>query len=171
MSTVSTIADVEFLKTVTLFEGLTDVQVQQVAAIMHEETLPTGQPIIQEGEEGDRMYIIQEGTVEVSRTLTMKVAKRDFGQKEKTFIRLGSKFFFGEMALLENDVRSATVTTVTDCKLFVILRDDFNPLCENFPEIGYKILRNIAKTIAGRLRRTNQDVLKLTTALSLALTR
>lgn len=163
--------DVEFLKTVLLFEGLTHMQVQQIVTIMHKEELPAGQSIIQEGETGDRMYIIQEGMVEVSRTLTMKVTKRDFGQKEKTFIRLSTGFFFGEMALLENDVRSATVTTVTDCKLFVILRDDFNPLCENFPEIGYKILRNIAKTIAGRLRRTNQDVLKLTTALSLALTR
>lgn len=163
--------DVDFLKTVTLFEGLNTAQVQQITSIIHKEELPAGQPIIQEAETGDRMYIIQEGTVEVSRTLTMKMTKRDFGQKEKTFIRLGSGFFFGEMALLENDVRSATVTTVTDCKLFVLYRDDFNPLCENFPEIGYKILRNIARTIAGRLRRTNQDVLKLTTALSLALTR
>lgn len=164
-------SDVDFLKTVTLFDGLTHGQVQQIATIVHKEEMPAGQPIIQEGETGDRMYIIQEGTVEVSRTLTMKLTRRDFGQKEKTFIRLSSGFFFGEMALLENDVRSATVTTVTDCKMFVILRDDFNPLCENFPEIGYKILRNIAKTIAGRLRRTNQDVLKLTTALSLAMTR
>lgn len=168
---VANVPDVEFLKTVALFDGLTDAQIRQVAAVMHKEGMPAGQPIIQEGETGDRMYIIQEGTVEVSRTLTMKVAKRDFGQKEKTFIRLSSGFFFGEMALIENDVRSATVTTITDCKLFVVLRDDFNPLCENFPEIGYRIFKNIAKTIAGRLRRTNQDVLKLTTALSLALTR
>lgn len=163
--------DAEFLKTVALFEGLSDAQVRQISTIVHKEALPASQSIVQEGEMGDRMYIIEEGTVEVSRTLTLKVTKRDFGQKEKTFIRLSSGFFFGEMALLENDVRSATVNTVTDCKLFVVLRDDFNALCENFPEIGYKILRNIAKTIAGRLRRTNQDVLKLTTALSLALTR
>ena len=115
------------------------------------------------------MYIIQEGTAEVSRTLTLKVTKREFGQKEKTFIRLGAGFFFGEMALMENDVRSATVATVTDCKLFEILREDFDHLCETRPDIGYKILRNIARTISGRLRRTNQDVLKLTTALSLAL--
>ena len=164
-------SDADFLKTVELFGGLDEEQIAQVASIVHKESLPAGQPIIQEEEEGDRMYIIQEGTAEVSRTLTLKVTKREFGQKEKTFIRLGAGFFFGEMALMENDVRSATVATVTDCRLFVILRDDFNNLCESRPDIGYKILRNIARTISGRLRRTNQDVLKLTTALSLALGR
>jgi CRP-like cAMP-binding protein len=117
------------------------------------------------------MYIIQEGTVEISRTLTLKITRSDFGQKEKTFIRLGGGFFFGEMALLENDVRSATVTTVTECSFFVMLNQDFDRHCEKLPEIGYHILRNIARTLATRLRRNNQDILKLTTALSLALTR
>lgn len=162
-------SDVDFLKTVALFEGLDDEQIKQVASIVHKESLVAGEVIIQEDEEGDCMYIIQEGTAEVSRTLTLKVTKREFGQKEKTFIRLGTGFFFGEMALMENDVRSATVATITDCRLFVILQDDFNNLCESRPDIGYKILRNIARAISGRLRRTNQDVLKLTTALSLAL--
>lgn len=163
--------DSAFLKTVMLFEGLDDEQIERIASIVYKESIPTGVNILQEGEEGDKMYIIQEGTAEVSRTLTLKVTRHEFGQKEKTFIRLSPGFFFGEMALLENDVRSATVATVSDCKLFVIDRETFNALCESQPAIGYKILRNIAKTISGRLRRTNQDVLKLTTALSLALMR
>jgi CRP-like cAMP-binding protein len=163
--------DIDFLKTVALFEGLNDEQIRKIALIVHKESVPAGQIILQEGEEGDRMFIIQEGTTEVSRTLTLKVTRNEFGQKEKSFIRLGSGFFFGEMALLENDVRSATVTTISDCALLVILRDDFNRLCEDHPDIGYRILRNIARTLSGRLRRTNQDVLKLTTALSLALMR
>lgn len=164
-------SDAEFLRTVALFDGLNDDQINQVAAIVFKESVPAGSNILQEGEEGDRMYIIQEGTAEVSRTLTLKVTRNDFGQKEKTFIRLSPGFFFGEMALLENDVRSATVATITDCTLFVIDQINFNGLCESYPDIGYKILRNIARTISGRLRRTNQDVLKLTTALSLALMR
>ncbi|MBM3261944.1 MAG: cyclic nucleotide-binding domain-containing protein [candidate division Zixibacteria bacterium] len=164
-------ADLSFLKTVILFEGLTAEQIEKIAAIMSKETIPAHSDILQEGEKGTRMYIIQEGTAEVSRTLTLKVTRNEFGQKEKTFIQLGPGFFFGEMALLENDVRSATVTTITNCTLFIIEQDHFNGLCEAYPEIGYKILRNIARTISGRLRRTNQDVLKLTTALRLALTR
>lgn len=164
-------ADITFLKTVMLFEGLDDEQVGEIASIVYKESVLAGMTILQEGEEGDKMYIIQEGTAEVSRTLTLKVTRNEFGQKEKTFIRLSPGFFFGEMALLENDVRSATVATISDCILFVVDRETFNALCESQPAIGYKILRNIAKTISGRLRRTNQDVLKLTTALSLALMR
>jgi CRP-like cAMP-binding protein len=88
-------------------------------------------------------------------------------------VRLNARFvsFFGDMAMFENEVRSATITAATDCLLYEVGRADFERLALEDPPLGYQLVRRIATVLCGRVRQGNQDILKLTTALSIALSK
>lgn len=132
-----------------------------------------GHVIMKEGDVGDSMYFFVEGLVDVTKSLTLKTGRRDFSSVEKSMVKLDARnvFFFGDMALFENETRSATITAATDCLLFEIKRDDFERLCERSPVLGYKLIKKMAGILCERVRKGNQDILKLTTALSVALSR
>jgi len=161
----------EFLSEVPLFRGLTREQLERVLETMEERNFEPGEVIIREGEPGDVLYVLVEGKVEVSKTLLLRVTRYDYDEREKTLSHMEAKdrAFFGEMALFGEEPRSATVTALTPCKLLALDRRAFERLGDEDPEMGYKILRNIAGVLCERLRKANQDVLKLTTALSIAL--
>ena len=162
----------EDLRTAPLLNGLTDEQLKRFWDAGTVRTIRMGDTIIQEGSVEDTIFILLEGAVSVSQALLLKLGRSDYGQKEKTLIRLEANMrpCFGEMSLLEDVERSATVTSLTDAKVLVLGRARFNRLIEEDSTLGVAVLRNIACTVSGRLRKANQDVLKLTTALSLALT-
>lgn len=161
----------EFLGEVPLFRGLTREQLERALDAMEKQDMAPGEVIIREGEPGDVLYVLLEGTVEVSKTLLLRVARYDYNEREKTLSRMEGedRAFFGEMALFGGEPRSATVTALTRCRLLTLDRRAFERLGEEDPEMGYKILRNIVDVLCERLRKANQDVLKLTTALSIAL--
>ena len=73
------------------------------------------------------------------------------------------------MALIAREKRSASIAALTDCVLLEINRDDFLMLVENSPRLGSKILMSISELLISRFRRVSQDVIRLTTALSVAL--
>ena len=83
---------------------------------------------MREGEEGDTMYIILEGTVEVAKSLVMGDRDEEADEKNKVFTRLDASghAVFGEMALLETMKRTATIKTVTKCRFYEIQRDGFS---------------------------------------------
>jgi CRP/FNR family transcriptional regulator, cyclic AMP receptor protein len=163
--------DYRSLKSAKMLDGLSDEQLRNFWDAGRLITIPTGDSIIKEGDVGDEMYILLEGVVEVSQTLLLKMGHTGIGEKEKTLIRLeGSlKPCFGEMSLMENAERSATVSSLTDSRVLVIDRAHFNELLEDDPSLGITILRNTLAIVSTRLRKANSDVLKLTTALSMAL--
>ncbi len=165
--------DSDFLARVPIFDGLTEQQLWKVSEILERRCAEQGELIIREGEMGNTMYVLTAGTVEVSKTLTLWLPEKDFGEREKSLSRLSANecAFFGEMALLENSERSATVTAVHACEMLEIRKAEFERFCDENPEIGYLIVRNIAKLLSSRLRQTNKDILKLATALSLALSK
>jgi CRP-like cAMP-binding protein len=86
-----------------------------------------------------------------------------------TRLMAGDGVSFGEMALLENEVRSATVTALTDCRLLELHRDEFLGVVRQYPPMGNKLLLRLAQLLSRHLRKTNQDVVKLTTALAISL--
>lgn len=129
--------------------------------------------IMYEGDIGDAMFFLVEGVVNVTKNLTLKTGPKDYSSMEKAIDKLDASkaFVFGEMAMFENDVRSATITAATDCLLFEIKRKDFEELAQKNPRLGYILVKIIARLLCERVRKNNQDILKLTTALSIALTR
>ena len=101
-----------------------------------------GEDIIQEGTKGDCAYIIEEGSVEVSK-LTPHGEKQILGILEQSEI-------FGEMGLIDGLPRSATVTALEDCVMSVCSQETFNNLADHNPES----LIPIFKVLVRRLRST-----------------
>ncbi|MDH5753085.1 MAG: cyclic nucleotide-binding domain-containing protein, partial [Deltaproteobacteria bacterium] len=73
--------------------------------------------------------------------------------------------FFGELALLDEDKRSATIRTATDTEMLVLTRADFIRMGNDYPEIGLLVTRSLASIICKRFRSTNNDVILLFEAL------
>jgi CRP/FNR family transcriptional regulator, cyclic AMP receptor protein len=165
-------ADYESLRTSPLLQGLTDDQLAAFWDAGEVQTVRAGDAVVREGEVGDTMYILLEGVVEISQTLLLKLGRNDIGQKEKTLIRLEAhqRPCFGEMSLLEDaEERSATISSLTESKVLVLDRESFDKLTVEDPMLGCIVLKSMARTVSTRLRKANGDVLKLTTALSMAL--
>nr|HPG86985.1 cyclic nucleotide-binding domain-containing protein [Spirochaetales bacterium] len=78
---------------------------------------------------------------------------------------------FGEMSMFSDEPRSATVGAASDCVLFEVTRRSFEAICARDPRLGLELTRRIAVMLASRVRKGNDDVLKLSTALSIALSR
>jgi CRP-like cAMP-binding protein len=114
-------------KKIEMLAEFTDPEVESIRRIAKEVRVPAGEVIMREGEVGDSMYLFAEGQVLVTKNLTMKTGKRGFSQAEKSMVRLDARYvsFFGDMAMFEKDVRSATITASTDCLLYEIKRHDF----------------------------------------------
>lgn len=104
-----------------------------------------GETIIKQGEEGDCVFVIQEGKVEIideSENKEMKIAE------------LGQAEFFGEMGLFEKDVRSCTVRALGDAKVMTIDKRNFYNTIQKDPSIAYRLLEKMSQ----RLRETNKKL-------------
>jgi len=119
-----------------------------------------GSAIIKEGEQGDELFIMLKGEIDIiKRTM----------QNEKYVVstinaNIGG-LYVGELALIDNDKRSATVEAKTDCECLVLNRENFIKFGDQYPEIGLNITRIIATQLSQKLRKTGADVITLFSAL------
>ncbi len=152
---------VEKLKQIPLFEEIkgNPDYITSLMKICRIREYKEGEVIIKEGDLGSEMYIVYEGGVEIK--------KRTRAGDDYTVVKLKAEYnvFFGELALIDDDKRSATVIAREDSKFLVITKDNFLKLGNNQPEIGLPITRAIAKILAGRLRKTTSDMLTIFDAL------
>ena len=164
--------DISLLQETELFRDLSEDQVRKIFDIGREVGFPAATVIMTEGEIGDTMYIIWDGAVEVAKNLIIAGVddEEDLG-KNKVFTRLSAEqhAVFGEIALLEEAKRTATVKAITDVTLYEICKDDFLKLADRDAALGYRILQNLARIVSARLRKADEDTIKLTTALSIIL--
>lgn len=162
--------EISFLQETELFRDLGQAQIMKVLEICRLVTFAEDEIVAREGEEGDTMYIILEGTVEVVKSLIMGNLDEDT-EKSKVFTKLSAEdhAVFGEIALLERSRRTATIRTITKCTFYEIKRDDFLRLTGADPELGYPIFVNLARIVSARLRKADEDTVKLTTVLSIIL--
>ena len=153
-----------------IFAGLDDAQLSRIAQVLVKRRVRAGQTIVAEGETSSSMYVLTAGSVGTSKRLGLASARDANGpSRQKVLVHLAAPQFFGEMGLLTELGRSATITADTECEILELRRADFEHLAETDPLLGYQLVRNVAVVLAERLRHTDLDVLKLTTALSLAL--
>jgi CRP/FNR family transcriptional regulator, cyclic AMP receptor protein len=161
------------LQETALFMSLSAKEIDKVLEIAREVKFAEDDIIMKEGDFGDTLYIIRKGTVEVAKCLTMEGMEDDDRamQKNKVFTRLDESqhAVFGEIALLEDTKRTATIRAITDCIFYEIRKDDFLRLAEDDNQLGYRILLNLARIVSARLRKADEDTIKLTTALSIIL--
>ena len=108
------------LAAMPLFAGLQPGELDALAARLEEQELPAGALVVRQGEPGDRFYLVREGDLVVSVTNEQR--------QPQPIARLGPGEYFGEIALLRDQPRSATVATLTPTRLFVLRKDDFDAL-------------------------------------------
>lgn len=161
--------EVEPLRGLTVFAGLTDAQLERVAGVLKRHAIPAGMEILTEGERSTSLFVLARGTVGTSKRLGLAVRGPTDAAKQKFLVQINAPQFFGEMGLLTDHERSATVTAQTECEVLELRREDFDRLAREDLAFGYQVVRNIAGVLADRLRNTDHDVLKLTAALSLSL--
>ena len=125
-------AKVELVRRIPLFSECSKRELEQIARIANEQDFPAGTSFIKEGEPGLECFVLIEGEVEVTRN------------GRHVDIRGGSELF-GEMALLADEPRTATVTTRTPARALVLVPSDFQDLVHEAPSIALKVLKSLAE--------------------------
>lgn len=163
--------DVAALRDIALFRNLTPENIRRIMDILDRVTFSANEIIMREGDIGDTVYIILEGAVEVTKSLVIGDADSEESGKDKVFTRLDGqqRAVFGEIVLFDELKRTASVKAVTDCVMYKMKKEDFLKTAEEDYELGYRILLNLGRIVSARLRRADEDTVKLTTALSIML--
>ncbi len=162
----------DFFKKVPLFYELQEEQIKRVLQAMEVERFAQNTYVMREGTGGSKMFILLEGRVEISKSLILPGWLPVVNKHEKSLLHFSDADypFFGEIVLLgDTSRRSASIRTETPCILASITRTAFERVTTEDYALGMRIYRNMAAEIATRLRSANRDILKLTTALSIAL--
>lgn len=143
---------IEVLRTADLFAGLTLEQIAAVAALGETRTFRRGEIIVREEDAGDELYIVLTGQVEVACAAAVCYPP---------LVLLGAGQGFGEMSMLDSGPRSATIACITNTAEILILRGaPLLALSEREPSIGYRIMVNLARDLAFKLRHRNISLLE-----------
>lgn len=129
----------EFLAYVPIFSDLPDETLEKVENIGTRKFYNKQDVILMEDEVGSALFIIITGKV--------KVARASNDGREVILTILSESDFFGEMAILDGQTRSATVTALEDSELFLIQRNDFLELLRSFPEVSIALLQELTKRL------------------------
>jgi CRP/FNR family cyclic AMP-dependent transcriptional regulator len=122
---------IDLIRSVPLFSGCSKKELERISMIADEIDFRSGKTLIKEGAPGREFFVLAEGTAEISR-------------KGKRIDTAGPGEFFGEMALLTDQPRNATVTTTSAVDALVITASSFRTLVESNPLIALKVMRAVA---------------------------
>jgi CRP-like cAMP-binding protein len=142
--------DLSLIKKAAIFADLEGDELERVGEICKEQQFKFGKTIFKEDEPGNRLFIIAEGEVRISRNVP--------GSGEEALAVLKTGACFGEMAVLDRSTRSTDAIANTDCVLLTITRSDFEMLLDFDRELGYKVLWSVIRLLCDRLRVTNDNL-------------
>jgi CRP-like cAMP-binding protein len=134
------VPSVELLQRVPLFAALDQKELKQLTDSFKEQTFQAGEDAVTEGEHGGRFYVIESGEA-----LVMV-----HGEEKR---RLGPGDYFGDVALIDQGDRSASIQAGSDLKCYGLTFWDFRPLVESDPRVAWPLLQTMAK----RLRAAEAD--------------
>ena len=151
-------AVIDLLRNVAIFKDLDDGELARVSEVCREQTFVSGEYVFREGESGNRLYLIVEGEVRISRTIP--------GSGEEALAVLKKGAMFGEMAVFDRSERSTDAISNGGTRCLTISRSDFELLLDFNRDLAYKVLWACVRMLSGRLRSTN-DSLKSFLAMSM----
>lgn len=138
------------LSKIDVFKEIHPDGIARIAAICAEETYRIGDVIFKEGDVGDKLYLILDGKVRISREVS--------GMGEEALAILGAGTAFGEMSLVDDFPRSADARVHERCRLLVLTKSALEDLLFLDKDLAYEILWNFVKILSSRLRETNDKM-------------
>jgi CRP/FNR family cyclic AMP-dependent transcriptional regulator len=142
--------ELEVLAKIPLFEEMDETEIEEIARRMVKEERRAGDAVFEEGDVGDKMYVIYRGAVDI-----IKAAGKGPGQ---ILVTLRAGDYFGEMSLIDDAPRSATAMASEDSVLISITKKELVLLLDNSPGIAAKIYKFFVTTLNQRLRETNEKI-------------
>jgi CRP-like cAMP-binding protein len=140
------------LKSLPMLQGISDEDLAYLSTLVHEHKTSAGEDIIKEGDSGSDMYILTEGSVDIIKTTV-------YGEPfVVATLDASMHCVFGEMAMIDNDKRSATVRAKTACTTLSIDRKGFDEFCDSRPSSGVKLLRLIGINLVRNIRAENNNL-------------
>jgi CRP-like cAMP-binding protein len=152
VSKAAEIAD--FIRTVRLFREFNQPELVALTGRLRERKLRKGQILFREGEAGEEMFLVREGTILVSKAVTGKV--------EQILARFGPGDFFGEMSLFDRSPRSATIQAETEALLLALDRENLNGLIQVNPRAAAAFFHGLVQVFIERLRTSGELVAEIT---------
>jgi CRP-like cAMP-binding protein len=143
----------EFLKQVPLFQHLDDEELAQVLMAGIVKRYPQGASILKEGEAGGHLFVIHEGKVRISKVVP------GIGEEALSILEPGE--FFGEVEFFDGAPASAQALAHTTCEVLAIPHREMGSLMRSQPALSAKFLWAFSRTLATRLRETNQRMASL----------
>ena len=138
------------LHEVGVFKGRKEATLAALEQRLDQRSVKSGEKIFARGDSGDELFLIRKGTVRIMLPL-------DSG-KARHLSSFGRGDFFGEMAFLDGDARSADALAFTDVELFVISRKTFDAIAEDHKKVALNLMEGLASVLASRLRYTNVEL-------------
>jgi CRP/FNR family transcriptional regulator, cyclic AMP receptor protein len=129
--------DPEVLKKIGLFSGLDNKAAKKIAPLFKERKFSAGDVIAEEGKHGVGFFVIESGEAKVT----------VHGEPRTT---LGPGSYFGEVALIDDGPRTATVTADSDVTCHVLVAWDFRPMVKSDPELAWGLLQGVAQLLRDR---------------------
>jgi CRP-like cAMP-binding protein len=155
---------VNILKQADIFYKLTPTQLAMISNICEEKIFNTGEIVVNEGAKSDELYIIAQGEVDIQINPAMVTNQPVDKFEPVTISTLRRGQSFGEIALVDSGMRSATARCKQDnTHLLLIQRDKLMHLCDTYPPLGYRLMQNLAADLALKIRNTD---LRIRDALS-----
>ena len=140
---------IKVLENIPIFENLSERELEKIARLTHERNYKKDEQIFKKLAPAEGMYVIINGAVEIYDPET-----------KNTYADLVSGDFFGELALLDDEPRSASALAKQESRLIGFFRTDLLTLIERSPELGNRVLLNLSRVLGERLRKTNQEMAK-----------
>lgn len=134
------------LKSIDIFDDLSVNELAAVASVTEDVSFSAHKIVIKEGDPGDTLYLIIEGEVAVIKT------ESDGSEIILDHIHAGEHF--GEMALFEDIPRTATIRTITSCRMLMLHKQEFNEMVREYPRIALKI----CQVFSGRIRKLHHKI-------------
>jgi len=151
---VSTI--VNYLKQSDIFYQFTPTQIEMVSNLCREVVFQAGEIVFKENSSSQELYIITQGEVQISVNPAVVGIPNKSKQIESVIATLRRGQSFGEIALVDEGLRSASARAAQkDTRLLVISRDKLIMLCETYPQLGYRLMYNLAADLAMKIRNTD----------------
>ena len=141
---------ITFLKASPFFAALPLEELYHIALSVQEESVEDGTTVIRQGTLGDKMYIVVEGELEVRRFENEEEANSTDVTGGHLIATMRDKQVFGDMALLDDEPRSASVIAVRDCALLSLQRGDLERILRRYSSIAFNMMR----ILSGRLRES-----------------